>query len=256
MKKHGIVIYTPEGAAAEYAKWACNLYNGCSNKCDYCYNRHSRSKNLVGKDEITPKKGYTDEQLFTQFKKELDKWRELIIADGGLHFNFVSDPCLPETYMLNLRCIKYSIEQCVPVQILTKMHEWVTYPEWRELIVSQFLNERRSLIKFGFTLTGMDELEPGASTNAQRIEAMQLLHNFGYQTWASIEPVINIPKAYIVINKAWSLCEEFRIGLVSGRKKEYSPEDVRQFIDEVDSLNVGGKKTIIRKNSVLNFINK
>lgn len=30
-------IYQPKGAAREYSAWACNLYNGCSNQCDYCY---------------------------------------------------------------------------------------------------------------------------------------------------------------------------------------------------------------------------
>lgn len=30
-------IYQPKGAAKEYGAWACNLYNGCSHHCDYCY---------------------------------------------------------------------------------------------------------------------------------------------------------------------------------------------------------------------------
>lgn len=35
----GALIYQPQGAASEYAKWAINLYHGCSNGCTYCYNR-------------------------------------------------------------------------------------------------------------------------------------------------------------------------------------------------------------------------
>lgn len=35
----GALIYQPQGAAGEYAKWAINLYHGCSNGCTYCYNR-------------------------------------------------------------------------------------------------------------------------------------------------------------------------------------------------------------------------
>ena len=35
----GSLIYQPQGAAGEYAKWAINLYHGCSNGCTYCYNR-------------------------------------------------------------------------------------------------------------------------------------------------------------------------------------------------------------------------
>lgn len=33
---HGRAIYQPSGAAAEYSQWACNIFNGCSNKCEYC----------------------------------------------------------------------------------------------------------------------------------------------------------------------------------------------------------------------------
>ena len=33
----GKTIYQPTGKAAEYAKWACGFYVGCSNGCEYCY---------------------------------------------------------------------------------------------------------------------------------------------------------------------------------------------------------------------------
>lgn len=32
-----------------------------------------------------------------------------IIENGPLHFNFVSDPCLPETIELNWKCIEYAL---------------------------------------------------------------------------------------------------------------------------------------------------
>ena len=30
------LIYKPKGAAGEYAKYAVNFFNGCSNECAYC----------------------------------------------------------------------------------------------------------------------------------------------------------------------------------------------------------------------------
>lgn len=252
-KKSGIVIYQPSGKAAEYSNWACNLYNGCTNQCTYCYNRKGLSHNRLGKPEVTPKKEWTADELFEQFTKEADKWNDLIIHDGGLHFNFVSDPCLTETYRLNLRCIKYAIEQNIPVRMLTKMHDWIGYPEWQELLAGKWLHDRRQLISFGFTLTGMDIMEPGASSNDQRVATMRKLYEMGYNIWASIEPVIDIQMSYIYICKAWNFCDEFRIGLLSG-KKSYKPDDIQCFIDEIKSLNIGEQKNIIYKNSVLRYL--
>lgn len=254
-KKHGITIYQPAGAAAEYAKWACNLYNGCTNRCDYCYNRHGQCKNLLGKDEVTPKKGWSEDDLYHKFQDELDKWRGYIIEDGGLHFNFVSDPCLPGTWKLNLRCIRYAMQNFVPVRILTKMHNWMEYPDWKGLFQVGFFYKRRGYIKFGFTLTGMDELEPGASTNAQRIETMRRLHEEGYQTWASIEPVIDICKSTDMILQTLDCCDEYRIGLNS-LKKAYTPADVRKFKEQIDGvLNcMPVPRVVIWKESVLKFI--
>lgn len=44
----GTLIYQPQGAAGEYAKWAINLYHGCSNGCTYCYNRRGVLSHVFG----------------------------------------------------------------------------------------------------------------------------------------------------------------------------------------------------------------
>lgn len=44
----GALIYQPQGAAGEYAKWAINLYNGCYNGCTYCYNRRGVLSHIFG----------------------------------------------------------------------------------------------------------------------------------------------------------------------------------------------------------------
>lgn len=254
-KKSGIFIYKPEGKAQEYSSWACNLYNGCSNECEYCYNRHGQANKLLGKKVPTIKRHMSEDEAVIQFRRELLKWREDIIADGSLHFNFVSDPCLPETYRLNLRCIKIALENCVPVQILTKMSGWITSDEWRELIVSRFLDERRNLIKFGFTLTGCDDLEPGADFNKNRINAMRVLKNFGYKTWASIEPIISIPKSLEMILDTIEFCDEYKIG-INSLKKDYTPEQVKELKETVDDLTATNGNVVMWKESVINYIKK
>lgn len=249
----GKIIYQPKGKAREYSPWAANFYNGCSNRCDYCYNRHCQAKALLGKDEPTLKKSLEDEgNAFKVFCKELDKVKERIIKDGSLHFNFVSDPCLPETWGLNWDCIQYAMSEGVQCQLLTKRAEVADYLFNADDATLDLLCQKH--LKVGFTLTGMDELEPGASTNEQRIEAMKKIHGMGLQTWASIEPVISIKQSYKMICKTWEFCDEYRIGLLSG-KKNYSPMDVLDFMDHVYGLSKG-EKAIIWKDSVNKYIEK
>ena len=58
---HGKAIYNPSGKAGEYSYWAANFYNGCSARCEYCYNRHGRSSKVVGCDTPTLKKSLINE---------------------------------------------------------------------------------------------------------------------------------------------------------------------------------------------------
>ena len=75
----------------------------------------------VGGTIVRLKKQLVDEATaFKIFQKELKKYKEQIKADGALHFNFVSDPCLSETIVLNAMCIDYAISQGEPCMILTK----------------------------------------------------------------------------------------------------------------------------------------
>lgn len=244
---HGRAIYKPGGKAAEYSGWACNLYNGCSHNCDYCYNNHSLMSATLGGTNVRLKTSLLDEETaFRIFCKELLKWRNEIIADGGLHFNFVSDPCLPETIDLNWMCIRYAHLQDVPTQVLTKRSDWLAHP-----IVQEVLSHKH-LIRVGFSLTGCDELEPGASPNTERIRAMKVLHDAGIQTWASIEPIIDPRRSLSMVEQTVNCCDHYKIGVLSG-KKNYTPDQIRQFVSMVNALN---PHSVYWKKSFINFINK
>lgn len=251
--KRGKLIYQPSGAAAEYAKWACNLYNGCSNKCEYCYNRHSQGKGLLGKDEPTIKGSMSIDDAYVLFEKELMKYKYDIIRDGGLFFNFVSDPCLPKTLPLNAGCIDHCIDEDVPVIMLTKMANWVYSKQWE--LVFEHINEvqKKHLIKFGFTLTGCDELEQGAASNINRISAMAQLSAWGYYTWASIEPIIDVDSSFEMFQKTLPFCEEYRFGLNS-LKKDYTKQQIIDFKDRVEEANKPYGRKLVWKESVRKFI--
>lgn len=269
----GKLIYQPKGKAYEYCHWACNLYNGCSNLCTYCYNRKGLAHNRLGKDYPTLKECVKSEDedeskkedvAFELFQKELLKYKERILADDGeLFFNFVSDPALPETIKLNFRCMLFAMSQGVTCRVLTKRVEIVQIiDDYITGYTEKYLHKDTpklsdipnffSLIKVGFTLTGCDELEPGASHNLSRIHAMRILNSRGVKTWASIEPIISIDKSKNMIGYAlWAGCHEFKIGLLSG-KKTYTPEEVYEFYLDT-SIDLRGED-IVWKKSVLEYI--
>ena len=241
---HGKIIYQPSGKAAEYSRWAANLYNGCSNGCCYCYNNHGITSGVVGGETVRLKKSLGDEKTAEQiFLAELAKWRDAIIADGALHFNFVSDPCLPQTIELNWKCINYALSQGVQCQVLTKRADWQGLPAVQGAL------EFKQLIRVGFSLTGCDELEPGASPNEERIRAMRELHNAGIATWASIEPIIDPQKSLDMVARTLNYCDHYKIGILSG-KKSYTPDQIRQFVGMVNALN---PRSVYWKKSLLEF---
>jgi DNA repair photolyase len=230
---NGKAIYQPKNKAAEYSAWACNFYVGCSNGCTYCYCKKGILAGAMGQDKPQLKKCFKDEDhAMRMFVKEL---RENIdeLRKHGLFFSFSTDPMLPETIKLTQRALNFChipFEEPIPVKILTKCAWWV----------DGFLNDYKRIfgmdypdkIAFGFTLTGHDELEPNASTNAERIEAMKKLHDAGFKTWASIEPIIDFYSAATMIGFSKHWCDLFKIGLMSGGK--YFKPELRGFIESTN----------------------
>jgi len=156
----------------------------------------------------------------------------------GLFFSFTTDPMLDVTMDLTLFAVKICVENGVPVKILTKNSENTLFPfigacgtEFIGGVMQNFFQEHRRLISIGFTLTGHDELEPGASTNQERIEAMKKLHDAGFKTFASIEPIIDFSASFQMICDTNCICDLYKIGLESGKK--YDAKELIQFMKAV-----------------------
>jgi len=225
----GKAIYNPSGKAGEYSYWACNFFVGCSNGCSYCYLKKGRGAAVLGGDKPTLKKCFRDKvHALEIFKKELNaNLPEL--QKHGLFLSFTTDPCLKETIRLTssvLNVCNSAFGPQVPVKILTKCTWWVD-----DFINSNgriFGIDNPKLIAFAFTLTGHDELEPGASTNAERIQAMKKLHDAGFKTIASIEPVIDFKSSFNMMKQTFGFCDLYKIGLLSGGK--FNKNETRFFI--------------------------
>ena len=227
-------IYQPKSKAGEYAQWACNLYVGCSNDCSYCYCKRGVLAHAMGNPEPKLKSCFRNEQhAFEVFVKELDANIDAI-RRSSLFFTFSSDPLIPETRALNLKCIDYAIQRQVRCQILTKNADFIMDERLRCIITNKSGLHYGKYTAFGFTLTGSDDHEPGASSNKERIAAMHLLHDAGFKTFASLEPVVNPSSTLEVFHNAIECCDLFKVGLMSGVSKDYYKNaEVRRMADTI-----------------------
>ncbi len=230
-KFNGKAIYNPSGKAGEYSPWACNFYTGCSNNCDYCYLKRGAIASTWS-DAPKLKKCFRDEiHALSVLRNEIERIGAEALK-GGMFFTFTSDPFLPETKGMTLEAIIICLRYSVPVILLSKRADWDIDGFTKALIGYSGDEEYvKRNVAFGFTLTGRDDKEPGASTNQDRIIAMTRLHAAGYKTWASIEPIIDLERSYEMMAKTVEFCDHYKVGLES--RRAFDPKDVAQFIDRI-----------------------
>lgn len=137
----------------------------------------------------------------------------------GLLMSFTSDVFLPQSRKLTIDAAFTAVEHNVPVMFLTKI----------AINPDDFIGADTRFVSFGFTLAGRDDMEPGASTNAECIEAMRKLHEAGFRTWASIEPIIDFQSSFDMIRQTALFCNHYKIGLLKGKK--YDKHDIRVFVE-------------------------
>lgn len=286
MSKALKILSRPQGNAEEYGRWAVNPYKGCSHGCLYCYLKKGVWANGLGGDTAELKSGVvSQEHAYHLAMSEIIEHREEIIRDGGLFMTFTSDPCAPETRNLFFRIVEDCIgcgttpkERIIPCTLLTKCADFCGYDidvvdttekaerimSWMNHIGMYRAKMTRNRLAFGWTLTGHDELEPNASTNAERIATMKRMGNEGYRTWASIEPVIDFPSALDMVYQAVNAgCQHFKIGLLTNNTRlvrkdfafgehhfdAYKVNDCLHFVEDVMRI-THDKATVYWKQSV------
>lgn len=250
-KYHGKAIYQPNGKAGEYSGWACNFYNGCSNQCSYCYLQKGRNAKIYTPTPTLQKAFKDEDDAVEQFGKEvLRNLPELM--KHGLFFCFTTDPLLPETMGLTARAVRICMENGVNVKLLTKRADFVE-PFFDYLSAGGGFDEElcRKHVAFGFTLTGHDELEGNSSPNLERISTMKQLHDRGYRTFVSAEPVIEPEISLLIIRETLDFCDLYMVGLLSG-EKDYGKDDVRNLVDGL--LGLPGEPKIYLKDSVVKML--
>ena len=271
-------------------------YKGCGHGCLYCYLKKGVWANGLGGDTAQLKTGViNDDHAYHLAMAEIIEHRDEIIRDGGLFMTFTSDPCAPETRDLFFHIASESMHHHVPVTLLTKAagffcqtmrgfaNKYKSLPDDAQRFhygdsVHAFLKwlsddaqspeYMKRHIAFGWTLTGHDELEPNAPSNADRIVTMKEMADYGMKTWASIEPVIDFRSSLEMIAEALDAgCQHFKIGLLTnntrlvrkdfefgGHKfKAYDVLDCLHFIEDVMRV-TSGKATVYWKQSVRDLL--
>jgi DNA repair photolyase len=203
---------------------------------------------VLGGDKLKFKAGLKDEKTAMRiFEKEMIQ-NKAELQKHGLFFSFTTDPLLPETVQMTSYAVQMCNDNQIPVKILSKRTDCL--PSFN--IDATFCEWNKSLIAIGFTLTGHDELEPFASSNDERILAMRNLKERGYRTFASIEPIIDLPTSLNMIDKSAEFCDLFKIGLLSGGK--YDRDELRRFMMTTESLalsaNIYFKDSLLKQASV------
>ena len=248
---NGKVIYTPKGAALEYGRVGANFYTGCPHNCEYCYLKRGIIGKALGGTEVNLKKTLKDpDTAFAIFEREvarhLDECRK-----HGIFFSFTCDPLIMETRCLTLRAIYHCVENGIPVWLLAKDATFSYDPDWMSAVCEEFTPEQKAMTHFGFTLTGRDDMEPGASTNDGRILAMSRVKQAGFKTWASIEPVIDWDSADKVVIGSLDYCDHYKIGLRSGVKRDYyNPQESTERIFRIVYTITSNDRTVYLKESV------
>lgn len=261
-------LYTPGGAAREYAAVGCNFYRGCPFQCNYCYNRKGLTAKVNGlpyallEDSFTKlsnrAKKYRDMQAedyaLATFKKEVDKWYDHLLR-YGIFFSFSTDPLTPDTALLTTKAAFYAAQKGIDVKILTKNAGATS------AIFRPFLNfAHNSHIAIGFTLTGRDDVEPYAPSNAERVETLKLLHQWGLKTFVSIEPIVDFDSSMRMIEATAGYADQHLIGLMSNRKangfESYDDKACDAFLHKTALLALDSGMKIYWKESIRKFADK
>lgn len=194
-------IYVPKGRAKEYGDYALNIYTGCTHRCTYCFvPAVLRKDKEVFHIDVRPRDG-----ILEATQRQLASGG---IRDKLIHLCFTCDPYPADVDTTVTREIIKTIKASGNhVQILTKGGD-------QALRDFDLLDENDW---FGVTISGCDEIEPGAAPNHERIEA---LHSAPCETWISYEPVYNPETVYFGI-KYYDFIDLYRIG-----KLNYHPSDI------------------------------
>ena len=236
------LIYTPKGAAREYAELALNIFKGCQFGCQYCYG--------PGVMRTSRKNFSSGPMIKADFLERLEKdCRKLegtdpppvLISFVGDPYQLAPDPDLlnePQEFWAARDAIKMLMKYEIPFTVLTK---------GGMAAARDFDLIKEADASFGTSLVWTDDTsrqfwEPNAASVKSRSRAIMTAKDMGITTWVSLEPVIDPDQALGVIDRMAMFVDHWKVGKINhlshieklvdwGKFRE----DVIQKLDEVNA---------------------
>ena len=210
------IIYRPTGLALEYARIACNLYEGtCPHGCAYCWNRSMQKSGRLAGGEFRPKA-----DALALLESDCDWLAARALKTGKfvppILFSFVGDVYAPGATITREAL---QIVKChgLSFSVLTKgglaaardfdlYDEGPTGDRFGQTVV---FSKDGGGDPYG---TCRSRFEPGASMLQPRHAAAAKAYDMGITTWLSLEPVCDAAQALDVIRWFAPVIHEFRLG--------------------------------------------
>jgi DNA repair photolyase len=237
-------IYEPSGAAREYSPLALNYIKGCDHGCVYCYVPKMMkrfNKGYVHSDVYIKEEKALMKELEASFKKHKNSPKQVFLSfltDPYSHFN-------NET-KLTRRVLEMLLEYQIPVSILSK-------GGFNILDDLDVIKKFGDNIQVGGSLTFTDKdlskkWEKNSSDPEERFMTLEILHEEGVRTWASMEPVIFPDQSLEIMEITKDYIDGYKIGKLNHFQNHEKKFDWTKFLSDAVA--------IMRKNNELFYIKK
>jgi DNA repair photolyase len=242
-------IYVPKGPAREYSPLALNYIKGCDHGCVYCYvpklmkhfdNGYVHS-NVYIKEEET---------LIREIKRSAKKFEN---SEKQVFLSFLTDPYshFNNDTKLTRRVLLILLEHNIPVSILSKGGKNLL----QDLDVFKMFGKN---MQIGGSLTftsNEDSLkwEKNGALPKDRFETLEILHDNGIRTWASMEPVIYTDQSLEIMEITSNYVDAYKIGKLNHFKKHEDKFDWTKFLEDSVSIMRKNNKEFYIKKDLLEF---
>lgn len=216
----------PGEGVFEWAGYSYNIGTGCFNKCRYCYALEIAIEMAKKEGKVLSSFDWQNERV-KAWKSEIHQ-----TADGIIMFPSMHD-ITPSYLPLYTKTLRNLVEADNQVVIVTKPRI-----ECIRTICEQF-QDCKNVLLFRMTITSLDDnlsrlWEPGAPLPYERVAALRLAFESGYQTSVSVEPMIGSVEHTIDLYKAVYpyLTEDIWFGKMNNisRRVELTDQSVRDAV--------------------------